>query len=184
MNYLKLIRFYNLLIMALTMYAIRWFIIFPVLKSYGYSLQISEILFFLLVISTLTIAGGGYVINDYFDRKADRINDPKNVIVGTKIHRRFAIILHSVLNVVGVGLGFFVSIEIGHWKYGFIFLLTTGILWFYSTTYKRKFLIGNFVISLITAFIPLLVLFFETSMLKTNFSSTDSDYKLFIHYIY
>ena len=35
-----------------------------------------------LVLSTLFIAAGGYVINDYFDVKIDQINKPNEVFVG------------------------------------------------------------------------------------------------------
>ncbi len=161
MKYLKLIRIHNILIMAVTLYAIRWAVIFPILKHHNSTLQFSDFNFLLLVLSVCFIAAGGYVINDYFDRKTDRINNPKSVIVGTKINRRFAIILHVVLSFTGVFIGVLVSVKTGHWKYGLIFFFISVILWYYSTSYKRKFLIGNIVISIFTAFVPFIVVLYE-----------------------
>ena len=42
-------------------------------------------LFVLLVVSTVLIAAGGNVINDYFDMRIDRINKPGAVIVGRSV---------------------------------------------------------------------------------------------------
>lgn len=171
MHYLKLIRFYNLLIIAATMYAIRWLIIYPVVDSQGLSLELNEFLFFLLVFTMMCIAAAGYVINDYFDRKADYINNPDSVIVDKKIHRRFAIILHSVLNITGIITGTLISYLAGNLLYSLIFIAMTGILWFYSTTFKRMFLTGNIVVSLLTALTPVLVLLFEPALYNNQHMS-------------
>ena len=47
----------------------------------------------------------------------------------------------------------------------------SGLLWFYSTTYKRQVLLGNFMVAFMVAFVPLLLLFFEMPLLleKYNF---------------
>lgn len=49
---------------------------------------LSELNFFLLSLSTVLIAAAGYVINDYFDVKIDRVNNPTEVIIGKHIKRR------------------------------------------------------------------------------------------------
>ena len=67
MNFLRLIRIQNLIIVALTQYLMRWAIIRPLLKINDFEFQFSEFNFFLLVLSTLLITAAGYVINDYFD---------------------------------------------------------------------------------------------------------------------
>jgi len=161
MKYLKLVRVHNILIMAGTLYAMRWAVIYPILKYHNLSLRFSECYFLILVLSVSFIAAGGYVINDYFDRRIDRINHPDSVIVGNQVNRRFAMILHFVLNTCGVLLGILISIISGHWKYSLIFIFISVILWFYSTTFKRQFLIGNFVISTFTAMVPFIVVLFE-----------------------
>ncbi len=147
--------------MAATMYAMRFAVIAPILKLNNLSFYFNECYFLTLVMSVAFIAAGGYVINDYFDRRTDYINHPDSVVVGTKIKRRVAITLHFVLNTIGVLSGIFVSVLSGYWMYGIIFIAISIVLWFYSTVYKRKLLIGNFVISVFTAMVPFIVLLYE-----------------------
>lgn len=168
--FFRLIRITNLLIIAATMYLLRWFIFIPVLKNHHLTPQVSEILFFFLVLSTLCIAAGGYVINDYFDRKADLINRPGRVILGRILRRRAGIVWHTILTVTGVLLGTFVSYKLGNLKFSFIFFIISGLLWFYSTTYKRQVLLGNLVVAFLVACVPLIVLLFEIPMFFKDIS--------------
>jgi 4-hydroxybenzoate polyprenyltransferase len=116
--------------------------------------------FMILVIATLLITAGGYVINDYFDIKTDLINKGE-VIVGTKIPRRKAMMWHNVLNLAGVAAGFYVSWKAGYFWLGILFLIVSGLLYFYSASYKRQFLVGNIIVALLTAMVPMLVVIFE-----------------------
>ncbi|MFW6101410.1 MAG: geranylgeranylglycerol-phosphate geranylgeranyltransferase [Bacteroidota bacterium] len=164
--YLKLVRYPNLIIVVLTQYLMRWGILEPMLEVNGFTLQLDSFHFFLLVLSTVCITAAGYVINDYFDTHTDLLNRPREVLVGTKIHRRFAMIFHILLSIIGVGLGFYLSFHIGIPYLGVVFLLVTGVLWFYSTTYKRQFLVGNIIVAVLTALVPLMVVVFEIPMLN------------------
>ncbi len=120
--------------------------------------------FVILIIATVCITAGGYVINDYFDIKTDLINRGK-VLVGTKVSRRKAIMWHSVFNVIGVAAGFYVSWKAHYFWFGTIFLIVSGLLYFYSASYKRQFLIGNLIVAVLTAAVPLLVVLFEWAAL-------------------
>ncbi|MBN2273928.1 MAG: geranylgeranylglycerol-phosphate geranylgeranyltransferase [Bacteroidales bacterium] len=157
----RLIRLPNLLIIVLTQSLIRWSLIGPLLKAHDLSLQMSNLLFFLLVLSTVLITAGGYVINDYFDRKIDTINNPEDVVVGRTISLRHTMTIHMILTILGVLLGLYVAWAVDFVYLGVLFLLGSGILWFYSITYKRQMLIGNLIVALMTAMIPMLVLLFE-----------------------
>jgi 4-hydroxybenzoate polyprenyltransferase len=170
--FLKIVRIKNLLIVAITQYLMRFAIIEPILKIYNFSLQLREINFFVLVLSTVCLTAAGYVINDYFDTKTDSLNRPSRVIVGRLISRRTAMALHVVLNIIGVLGGFYVSYQIGHIKFGFIFILVTGILWYYSTNYKRQFLIGNIIVSILTGLVPLMVILYELPLLNVAYEDT------------
>jgi 4-hydroxybenzoate polyprenyltransferase len=158
---LRVVRIKNLLIVVVTQYLIRFFIVQPLLLQKGMNLQLSEMHFLFLVLSTVFITAAGYVINDYFDTKTDLINRPETVVVGRTIPRRTAIILHWILNVLGVMFGVIVSFGISKPFLSLVFLFIPGMLWFYSTTYKRQFLIGNIIVSVLTALVPLMVLLFE-----------------------
>ncbi len=169
-HFLQLIRYKNLLIIAATQYMMRWFIVFPMLKVNGFELQTDPLNFFLLVLSTLCISAAGYVINDYFDTRTDMINKPGQVVVGTKVRRRTAMLLHVVLSTVGIGLGTYLSFFAGIPAMAFIFALITGILWFYPTTYNRQFLVGNVIVALLIALVPFLVVVFEIPLLNREYS--------------
>lgn len=169
MNYLRLMRYKNLLIIACLQYVVRWLIIFPVIHEFGFEFQISEPLFLLLVLSTLAITAGGYVINDYFDRPTDLVNRPHTVIVGRAIKRRSAMVLHLILNIIGIGAGTFVSWKAGIIEAGAVYLVIAGLLWYYSTTYKRQFLIGNFIVAILTALVPLIVVIYEIPLLNNAY---------------
>jgi len=179
---LKLIRWQNLLIIVLTMALMRYAIVEPLIAKVGVILQTGsgeEIPmtlqfpwydFVILVLSTVCITAGGYVINDYFDIRTDLINRGE-VIVGTKISRRKAMLWHSVLNIVGVLAGFYVSARAGYFWFGIIFLLVSGLLYFYSASYKRQFFIGNLLVAILTALVPVLVVLFEWAALYRYYSA-------------
>jgi 4-hydroxybenzoate polyprenyltransferase len=170
--FLDLIRWKNLLMVILTMLLMRYAVLEPLISKIGVilingngaeipmSLQFPCFDFAILVAATVFITAGGYVINDYFDIKTDLINKGK-VIVGTKIPRRKAMMWHSIFNIAGVAAGFYISFKSGYFWLGTLFLVVSGLLYFYSASYKRQFLIGNIIVALLTAMVPMLVVFYE-----------------------
>ncbi len=44
---------------------------------------------------------------------------------------------------------------------GILFLVVSGLLYFYSASYKRQFLIGNLVVAVLAGMVPLLVVIYE-----------------------
>lgn len=186
-NFLRLIRYKNLLIIVLTQYLMRWSIIKPILDVYEFKLQFSELHFFFLVMATVFITAAGYVINDYFDTKTDLVNRPDTVILGKGLNRRWAILLHILFNTIGIGLGAYISIYIGMPILTLVFIFITGILWFYSTTYKRQLLIGNIIVALLTALVPLMVILFEIPLLNKEYGllmkEMFSDFTLIIMWV-
>ena len=167
---LKLIRIQNLIIVAITQYLMRYAIIEPILKINNFELQLSNFNFFILVFSTVLLTAAGYVINDYFDTKTDSLNRPESVVVGRKIGRRTAMAMHVTFNIIGIIGGFYISYKIGLYQLGFIFFLVTGVLWYYSTSYKRQFFIGNLIVAILTGLVPLMVILFEMPVLNKEYS--------------
>jgi len=177
--FLKLIRFPNLLIIAFTQYMVRYCILVPGLKGTqlgleqyclslppeGLELIISNVDFFLLSLSTVMIAAAGYIINDYFDVRIDRINKPEQMVIDNGIKRRVAMGAHVVINSIAFVIGCGLS-----WKYDFfypgtfIFGISIVLLWFYSTNFKRMFLIGNVTVAFLTGMVPLIIALFELKL--------------------
>ena len=98
--FLKLIRFENLLMIAFTQIILRNFVLQKIFLQNGIKLELNNGLFYLIVFSTVLIAAAGYIINDYFDVKTDRINHPDTVVVDKIINRRFAIIFHFIFTLI------------------------------------------------------------------------------------
>lgn len=107
--------------------------------------------FIFICIASVCIAAAGYIINDYFDLNIDQINKPGKVIVSRVINRRWVIFWHMMLSLLGL---FFTVLALPASQYWHLVLANMAsivLLWFYSTNFKRQLLIGNVVISLLTA---------------------------------
>ncbi|MBN1132395.1 MAG: geranylgeranylglycerol-phosphate geranylgeranyltransferase [Bacteroidales bacterium] len=180
----KLVRLPNLMIIALTQYAMRYLVMQPLLPSQQFELQFGNLQFGLLVFATMLIAAGGYIINDYFDTQTDWVNKPGDVVVGFKISRRQAIILHSIVNLIGIGIGIYLSFYVHIPSLSLVFILATGLLWFYSTNYKRQFLIGNLIVSFLTALVPLMVVLFEIPLLNRTYGEIMVGYSASFNYMF
>jgi 4-hydroxybenzoate polyprenyltransferase len=148
----KLVRINNLLLLALTQYFVRAFLIGPAEQWIDI---VFDLRFFLLSFSTVLIAAAGYVINDYYDVKIDIINKPHRVVVGKSMSRRTAMVIHFILNLLAISLGFILS-----WKIGIINLGVAFLMWLYSNLLKRLPLLGNITIAFLTALAVYLVSFY------------------------
>lgn len=183
----RLIRFRTIAFAAFTMYAMRYFVIRPILDINGFSLQMTNFAFTLLVISVCCLISGAYVINDYFDTKADRISGVRDVLVGRSISRRVAISLHTVLNVIAILIAFYLGFAVGVWKIGIFFLLVSGMLWFYSSTYKKYFIVGNVIVGFLSALVPLCVVIYEIPLLNMAYADlliqTDTNFGYMLYWI-
>ncbi|MBK9798683.1 MAG: geranylgeranylglycerol-phosphate geranylgeranyltransferase [Bacteroidetes bacterium] len=163
--FLKLIRIQNLLLIAFVQYLIRYCLIGAMVRFSGLQLQMSDFDFFLLSLSTVMIAAAGYIINDYFDTQIDRVNKPDKVIVGRAIKRRVAMGAHLVISFLAISIGFYLAHKVGMVKLGFIHVLSAGFLWFYSTDFKRQLVLGNLVVAMLAAMVPLIVGLYEIPLL-------------------
>lgn len=158
MNFLKLIRYQNLLIIALVQAVFH----FGFLKQQeGLLLALNDIEFILLIIATVCIAAAGYIINNIVDQETDNISKPEKLIVGKHISETRAYNYYIALNIVGVLIGFLVSNIIFKESFAAIFIVVAFILYLYATQFKQSLLAGNFLVSFLVAFSILLVGLFD-----------------------
>jgi len=141
---LRLTRFGNLLIIGFAQYFTAGWLIGPD--------TVTDWRLFVLSCSTILIAAAGYVINDYYDVKIDLVNKPDRVVIGKGITRRYAILFHSGLSMLGVFMGFLLN-----WHIAAINFITAFTLWFYSNLLKRQPFIGNLVVAVLTGMSILIV---------------------------
>lgn len=153
-GFLKLTRVPNLLIIGFTQY---FTVIFLVSYPENGLEKIVDLNLFLLSCSTILIAAAGYIINDYYDVKIDYVNKPDKVVVGKLIKRRIVLASHIILNLLGIGIGLFLSLKVGALNF-----IATFLLWIYSNRLKRMPFIGNLVIaSLIALSIAVIAVFYQ-----------------------
>jgi len=153
--FLRLVRWPNLVFIVLTQCLFYYCIILPSFLQQGYegAWFLNWPLFCWLSASSVFIAAAGYIINDYFDLNIDQVNKPDSIVIQKIIKRRWAIFWHLTLSFLGVVITFYVSWKLKSWLIGPLNLLCVFLLWFYSTTFKKKFLLGNLIISLLTAWV-------------------------------
>lgn len=159
MPWLRLIRCKNLLIIFFTQLLVWWCVVLPQSPD-----VLGLINFLCLSLSTVLIAAAGYIINDYFDVKIDSINKPEKVVLETIIPRKQAIISHTVLNIIALGLAGYVAAQAHHPEWLLLQVCCTLLLWFYSTDFKRQYLTGNIVVALLTSFTVLALYIYEPAM--------------------
>jgi len=176
--FLRLVRWPNLVFIFLTQLLFYYFIQLPVHdQPFGeFPLVLRPRLFYLLAASSVLIAAAGYIINDYFDLNIDRVNKPNRLVVDRIIRRRSTILWHWLLSGLGLLLSFYVSWRIRNPLVAVGNLGCVILLYFYSTTFKRKMLIGNIIISLLTAWVILVLYIAE--LYWPGFA--DNDYRRFL----
>lgn len=153
MSLLQLIRYPNLLMLGLMQVVVYY----GFLKKYTDILALNNWQFLLLVLATLTITAAGYIINDIYDKNADNINKPQRQIVGVAISESEAYKWYAGLNIIGVGIGFYLSNYINYPSFSAIFIVIAISLYMYATEFKKIFLVSNLLIAILLGMSVLIV---------------------------
>ena len=143
----------------------------PVLREAGFGEQLPWYVTLLLMCAAMLIGAGGYVINDYFDVKIDRINRPDEVVVTRSVSKPAAMRLSIALSGTGIACGIAAAVLLRSLTLGILFVIIPGLLWFYSSSYKRLFLIGNLIIALLAGLTPLIVAMANVAQLELLYAS-------------
>lgn len=170
---IRLIRWKNLLFLAATIWMLQKMIIVPVMAQYGF--EPTQLLhgweFVLLAVAIICNAAAGYTINDYFDAKIDAINRPDDQIVTRVYTRQQTMRIYQILTAVGVIAGIICAILLRSWTIGILIVFVPGLLWFYSSSYKRMLIVGNLVVALTTALVPLMIAFANIAYLQRVYTA-------------
>ena len=156
--FFKLIRYKNLFFIVLAQCLLQFCIIQPLYYEVNLLPAIDGLHFILIVIASISIAAAGNVINDYFDINIDLINKPNKLVVNKIISRRWVIFWHLVLNLIGLVCTMYVSLKI---KMSSLFIANTVcvlLLFIYSASLKKKLLWGNILVSLLTAWVLMILI--------------------------
>lgn len=169
--FLQMVRWPNLLFIALTQILFYFCLYLPLYGNPDFP-QLAW-----LIAASVLIAGAGYIINDYFDLNIDQVNKPGLNVINRIISRRWAIFLHLGLSALGI-LFTMLATRFDKWYLVLANVACVVLLWLYSTSFKRKLLIGNVLISLLTAW-TVLIMFFLKVPFSAAFSADETTSKFF-----
>lgn len=169
-NILQLVRFSNLFFLGVLVYVMdKWVVSYVLDAEMFYGQGLPWYILLLIAAATILIAAGGYVINDYFDIKIDRINRPDQLIVTQYISKETAMRLSIGLSGVGMVCGLVVAFLLRSTTIGILFAIIPGLLWFYSSSYKRLLIVGNVTIALLSATSILMIAIANVANLQLKF---------------
>jgi 4-hydroxybenzoate polyprenyltransferase len=157
LNFLNLIRWKNLLLIATVQLLIKY----ALLEPFGVQTALSSLGISLLMLATLCIAAAGYIINDIFDVETDSINKPEKLIVGKSISEKTAYNLFFIFNMVGVGVGYYVSHLVNKDAFFSLFVIISVLLYVYASYLKQMLLVGNIIVAILVALSLVIVGVFE-----------------------
>ena len=162
--FIKMIRLPNLFFIVLTQVLFHITVLDTILLPIGIRPTIDGWNFILLSVASVLIAAAGYIINDYFDINIDQINKPTANVVDKIVSRRWAMAWHFVLSGFGIILSAWLAWRTGLWYILIGNFICVLLLFGYSVSLKRKLLSGNILISLLIAWVILIICFSQINM--------------------
>jgi len=161
-SFLHLIRYKNLLMVFLSMFLTKYFLI----ESFISTPLLSDIDFIILTTSILLITMGGYLINDIYDIESDKINKPDKVYITTIISIKNGLFLYFLTSITGLILGLYLSVNNNLNHLSGYFIVTVILLFVYTKILKKLPLIGNIIVALLVSLPIFLVYEFDHSMIS------------------
>jgi 4-hydroxybenzoate polyprenyltransferase len=160
-----LIRLPNLFFILLTQVLVYLCLILPVIESP----TLSYLLWSAFALSTVLIATAGYIINDYFDIGIDAVNKPEKVTIEKIFKRRTIILWHIVLNLIALLISGYIAFAFVKFRFVGLQLFSVFLLLIYSTTFKRKLIVGNISIAILTSFTLITTALYEPKFQVWNY---------------
>ena len=165
LDFLRLVRFQNLLVVALTQLLVYYRIILPALDVQSIEGVLRPWKFFELCLVTLAITASGYLINDLRDVRIDAINHPgKNMVL--KLGKPNVQWIFGSMVFVGYLFALLLAFRLGERQLLFLFPLAIAVLAAYSVTLKRIPFVGNFLVALYCAGVPGVLVLSERAALS------------------
>ena len=163
---LSVIRGYNILVLILAQYLAAIFIFSP--KKYVRSIILDVDLFY-IVLASICVVASGYIINNFYDVKVDRINRPLKAGLDDYVKQATKLKLYFTLNFLGFIFGLLISL-----KAALFFAVYIFAIWFYSHKLKKYPFTG-----LVSATVLTILPFFAVFVYFKNFSKI-----IFVHAVF
>ncbi|NBW27482.1 MAG: prenyltransferase [Flavobacteriaceae bacterium] len=156
-NYLKLIRYRHLLLIAFMQLIFRY----GFLKLQNIPLALIDWQYILLILSTVCLSAGGAIINAIFQQDSDSENKPDFQVVGKLISENNAYNLYAAFTFIGVSIGFYLSNLIQKPNFAILFILIASTLYFYGSSMKNSVLLGNIIIAFVSSIYVIMIGLFD-----------------------
>ncbi len=166
LSLLSVIRGYNILVLIFAQYLASIFIFSP---QNSIRVVVLDLHLLFIVIATVCVVAAGYIINNFYDVKVDRINRPLKTGIDNYVKQETKLRLYFLLNFLGFAFGYLVS-----WKAALFFAVYIFGIWFYSHKLKKYPFTG-----LIAATVLTILPFFAIFIYYKNFSEI-----IFIHAVF
>lgn len=170
LSLLSVVRGYNIAIIVLAQYLAAIFIFSP-------EKSLKEILFnldlYFIVLATICVIAAGYIINNFYDSKKDKINKPVKSRIDNIVGQQTKLNIYFLLNFVGVSFAYLVS-----WRAALFFSVYIFLIWFYSHKLKKYPLTGLFSAAIL-AILP----FFAIFIYYKNFSTIIFTHAAFLFFV-
>lgn len=157
-SFLSVIRGYNILVLIIAQYLAAIFIFSPskTLRNTLFDLHLLYI-----ILATICVVASGYLINDFYDAKLDKINRPLKTRIDNYVRQSTKLRLYFLLNFFGVVFGLLISV-----KAALFFAIYIFAIWSYSHKLKKYPLLGILSATMLT-----ILPFFAVFVYFKNFSS-------------
>ncbi|WP_438711626.1 geranylgeranylglycerol-phosphate geranylgeranyltransferase [Aquimarina muelleri] len=152
-SYLKLIKFDNLLLIALAQLCIKYGLFEP----FNIAITLNGLGIALLIFATVCIAAAGNIIIQIYNQEGATA---KGLLQG-KITEKTANRLFIIFNVIGVLIGFYLSNLIGKSGFAALFIITSGIFYIYASYLKEIIILKNVIPALLIALSLIVVGIFD-----------------------
>lgn len=163
-SFFKLIRWFHELLVVLPFLAL-FLVINYFANATNSTCELSGFNFALLCLCVQLLLAAGCVLNDIKDRHIDKINKPKTHIVGNTISLKNAWRIFFILTALIVALSIYISsVMFIEWAFISVGVYLLSIL--YDVYLKRAPLLGNILMAVLTALIPLTLFFFARDCIQ------------------
>lgn len=166
LSLVSVIRGYNILVLILAQYLAAIFIFSPknTLRSVVFDVDLLYI-----VLASICVVAAGYIINNFYDVKVDRINRPLKTGIDNYVKQSTKLKLYFTLNFLGFIFGLLISV-----RAALFFAIYIFAIWFYSHKLKKYPFTG-----LVSATVLTILPFFAVFVYFQNFSKI-----IFVHAIF
>lgn len=177
LHFLKLINYKALLFLTTLLFLIKYALIAPSKLKYNVATSLSASQFLLLVLALVCLVAAGFIIHAIYSVESNKINTPNQVIINQHITESNAFNIYMLLNLIGVGLGYYLANQVNLTALFGIFFLITALLYLHATALQQMPVIGNIIIAFIAGLLLLSVGVFE---LYPAVNATNKDMQLFL----